>query len=151
MATKWLCLLLSVPGTYAEEAIPSQALQLHESAIVLDSHLDTPANFSRPRWSILDNHQGDRDFSQVGLKAGGLDGGFWALYTEQGASDVAGNKQARDQGLLRMTDIQRMLAAHPGTFELATRQAKPNVLPLPASAWSSSAWKMPRRWPAIQA
>lgn len=61
MTVRWLCmgLLLSVSRTYAEEAIPSQELQLHESAIVLDSQLDTPANFSRPGWISLDNHQDD--------------------------------------------------------------------------------------------
>lgn len=45
---------------------------------------------------------------------------FWAICTEQGARDAAGNQQARDQGLLRMIEIQRMLAANPETFELAT-------------------------------
>lgn len=45
MTKKWLylALVLSIPSAYAEQAIPSQTLlQLHESAIVLDSHLDTP-------------------------------------------------------------------------------------------------------------
>jgi membrane dipeptidase len=124
MNAKWCALGLSlcVLHAHAEEAVSSKARQLHENAIVLDTHLDTPANFSRPGWSILDNHHGDRDFSQVDLPRmleGGLDGGFWVIYTEQGARDSAGNLQARDHGLVRMTEIQKMLAANRETFELA--------------------------------
>jgi hypothetical protein len=50
MAMKWLSmgLLLSASGARAEIVIPSQALQLHERAIVLVSRPDTPANFLRP-------------------------------------------------------------------------------------------------------
>ena len=114
--------MLCVFGAHAEERVSPKARQLHESAIVLDTHLDTPANFPRPGWSILDNHHGDGDFSQVDLPRmleGGLDGGFWAIYTEQGQRDANGNLQARDHGLVRMTEIRKMLAANPDTFELA--------------------------------
>lgn len=116
------CLLLSAPWIFAKAEVPEKAQRLHEDAIVLDTHLDTPANFSRPGWSILDNHRLDREFSQVDLprmREGGLDGGFWVVYTEQGSRDVAGNLQARDHGLLRMAEILEMVAAHADDFELA--------------------------------
>lgn len=107
-------------GAAASESV--DARRVHEDAIVLDTHLDTPANFRRPGWSIADNHQHEGDLSQVDfprMKAGGLDGGFWVIYTAQGARDEAGKRAARDHGLDRLVSIREMLAANPGDIELA--------------------------------
>lgn len=53
------------------------------------------------------------------MKEGGLDGGFWVIYTGQGARYALGNQAARDHGLIRLTEIREMLAAHSKDFELA--------------------------------
>ncbi|MBD9434711.1 dipeptidase [Pseudoxanthomonas sp. PXM03] len=114
---------LIVPGAGAAAEGTSMAAQrVHEAALVLDTHLDTPANLRRPGWSIADNHQHEGDLSQVDLprmKAGGLDGGFWVIYTAQGARDDTGKRAARDHGLKRLASILEMLAAHPAEMELA--------------------------------
>lgn len=117
-----LLAILSLPAMAAEVEVSKRAREIHESALVLDTHLDTPANFQRPGWSILDRHEHDGDQSQVDLprmKEGGLDGGFWVIYTGQGDRDEAGNHAARDHGLIRLTEIREMLAANSGSFELA--------------------------------
>jgi len=104
------------------EGVTAKARQVHEQVIVLDSHLDTPANLPRPGWSILDNHDQDGAFSQVDLprmQRGGLDGGFWVIYTAQGARDAAANQQARDHALVRMAAIREMVAANADQFEIA--------------------------------
>lgn len=109
-------------NTSNDEQAGNAARALHESALVLDTHLDTPSNLHRPGWSILDRHEQDGDFAQVDLprmKEGGLDGGFWVVYTAQGARDAAGNRAARDHGLVRLAAIREMVAAHPQDFELA--------------------------------
>lgn len=109
------------PGVAAED-VSARARQVHDAALVLDTHLDTPANFRRPGWSIAEDHQHEGDLSQVDLprmKAGGLDGGFWVVYTAQGARDEAGKRAARDHGLERLTSIHEMLAAHVDEIELA--------------------------------
>jgi membrane dipeptidase len=65
--------------------------------VVLDTHFDTPANLGRPGWSILDRHDTARDGSQVDLPRmieGGVDGGFFAVFTPQGARGAAGNAAA---------------------------------------------------------
>ena len=106
----------------AAEGVSAEVSRVHEDAIVLDTHLDTPANFRRPGWSIVDNHVHEGDLSQVDLprmKAGGLDGGFWVIYTAQGARDEAGKRAARDHGLDRLVSIHEMLAANAGEMELA--------------------------------
>jgi membrane dipeptidase len=118
-----LAIALIVPGADAAAGGTSTTAQrVHEAALVLDTHLDTPANLRRPGWSIADNHQHEGDLSQVDLprmKAGGLDGGFWVIYTAQGARDDTGKRAARDHGLERLASILEMLAAHPAEMELA--------------------------------
>lgn len=113
--------MISIDGAAAKDA-SAEPRRVHEDAIVLDTHLDTPANFRRPGWSIADNHEHEGDLSQVDLprmKAGGLDGGFWVIYTAQGARDAAGKRAARDHGLDRLVSIHEMLAAQAGEMELA--------------------------------
>lgn len=104
------------------EGVSAKARQVHEQVIVLDSHLDTPANLPRPGWSILDRHDHDGAFSQVDLprmRQGGLDGGFWVIYTAQGERDAAANQLARDHALVRMAAIREMVAANADQFEIA--------------------------------
>ena len=113
--------MISIDGAAAKDA-SAEPRRVHDDAIVLDTHLDTPANFRRPGWSIADNHEHEGDLSQVDLprmKAGGLDGGFWVIYTAQGARDTAGKRAARDHGLDRLVSIHEMLAAQAGEMELA--------------------------------
>ncbi len=110
------------PLVAAAEGTSAEATRIHAEALVLDTHLDTPANLRRPGWDISDDHTHEGDLSQVDLprmKAGGLDGGFWVIYTAQGARDDAGKREARDHGLERMVSIREMLAAHAETMELA--------------------------------
>lgn len=106
----------------AEKPITGDVRRVHDEALVLDTHLDTPANFRRPGWRIVDNHEHEGDLSQVDLprmKAGGLDGGFWVIYTAQSTRDDAGKRVARDHGLDRLVSIHEMLAASAGELELA--------------------------------
>lgn len=106
---------------------PSPAVvALHQRLLALDTHLDTPAMLVRPGWSILAVHDVNRDFSQVDLprmKRGGLDGGFWAIYTPQGPQDAAHTLAARDGAFLRAAAIREMVAAHPREFALAATAA----------------------------
>jgi membrane dipeptidase len=53
--------------------------------------------------------------------AGGLDGGFFAIYTPQGPVTPEGDIAARDAGLLRALAIREMVARSPDRFELALK------------------------------
>lgn len=109
-------------STSAAVPVSADARRAHEAALVLDTHLDTPANLARPGWDIADDHAHEGDLSQVDLprmKSGGLDGGFWVIYTAQGARDDAGKQAARNHGLARLVAIREMLASHADTMELA--------------------------------
>ncbi len=95
---------------------------LHQGLICLDTHLDTPASLARPGWDVMARHTFAGNLTQVDyprMVAGGLDGGFWAIYTPQGPLTPQGMMAARDAALLRAAEIREMVAAHPHVFELA--------------------------------
>lgn len=113
-------------STQAAEGVSATALALHQRLLVLDSHLDTPIQLSRPGWDILQRHDTLTDGSQVDLprmQQGGLDGGFWAIYTPQGPRTDEGRAQASAYGLATLTRIRDLVARHPAQFELATTAA----------------------------
>jgi membrane dipeptidase len=115
-------LLVVASPAGAAQAVDARAA--HEAMVVLDTHLDTPANAARPGWSILDRHDVRVDGSQIDyprMVEGGLDGGFWAVYTPQQPRTPAGVAAARDAALLRASVIREMVAGAPDRFQLATR------------------------------
>jgi membrane dipeptidase len=120
-----LCLPLALPASAADK-VSRQARALHERILVLDSHLDTPAQFDDPGWDILEEHtpvDGDNQVDYPRMKAGGLDGGLWVVYTPQRGRGFEANRIARDHGLKRLIGIRQLLAAHPDKFELALTPA----------------------------
>ena len=126
-ATAALALLATGPAQSAPRKAavdPATALQQH--LLTLDTHLDTPASLALPGWSIMDAHTVGGDYTQVDLprmKQGGLDGGFWAIYTPQGPLDAESTRKARDFALMRGVAIREMVAAHPESFALASKAA----------------------------
>jgi membrane dipeptidase len=117
-----LVLLVSSAALHCAEAPPDAAKALHSSLLTLDTHLDTPAAFARPGWDIMDRHDTRSGFSQVDyprMVEGGLTGGFFAIFTEQGPLTVQGYAAARDAALLRAVEIREMVARHADQFALA--------------------------------
>ncbi len=133
MTVRVLSLLVSLALTapLSAQAIEFSAQELARAAtlqkklLTLDSHLDTPANFHREGFDIAQRHDHNA-LSQVDLprmQEGALDGGFFAIYTDQGDRSPAAHRHDRDAGLLRLMEIREMLAAHPDTFALALTPA----------------------------
>lgn len=117
-----LAALAAAAPVMAEPAADAGAI--HEKLLTLDSHLDTPSLLERPGFDITARHTPEADFSQVDVPRmleGALDGGFWVIYTRQGPLTEEAYEAARDSALLRAMAIQKMVAAHPETFALATR------------------------------
>ncbi len=117
-----LAILLATCALPALAASP--AAKAHKAAIVLDTHFDTPANFHIPGWSMMDRHSVKADGSQVDyprMVQGGVDGGFFAIFTPQGPVTPEGDAQSRDAALLRAVEIREMVAKHGDRFVLATR------------------------------
>lgn len=121
--------LLAAPATHAagraQEAFSpeelARATALQQRLLTLDSHLDTPANFGRAGFDLLQAHPGNL-LAQVDyprMQSGALDGGFWVIYTEQGDRTPQALRDDRDAGLWRLTEIREMLARYPQQFALA--------------------------------
>lgn len=101
----------------------ADAKAMQNSLVTLDTHLDTPANFARAGWDIMDRHRIE-DRSQVDyprMVEGGLKGGFFAIYTPQGPRTEAGDRNARDAALIRAMEIREMVAKHGDVFALALK------------------------------
>lgn len=115
-------LVALLPVMASAQAVPKKVQQLHQNLLTLDTHLDTPASLDLPGWSIEDEHGVHSDYTQVDLprmKKGGLDGGFWAIYTSQGPLTIEGFRKARDFAILRGLSIRNMVAADPANFAMA--------------------------------
>ncbi|WP_066716780.1 dipeptidase [Sphingomonas pituitosa] len=115
-----LPLLLAIAPV--EDVTPADRLA-HEQMLVLDTHLDTPELFEHPGWDFSRWHDRAFDGSQVDIprmEQGGLDGGFFVIYTPQGPLTREGYAAARNAALTRATWIQRVVAAHADKLELAT-------------------------------
>ncbi len=108
------------------QSVTPDARRLHESLLVLDTHLDTPANFTKPGWKILDRHSATEDFSQVDyprLVEGGLDGGWWVIYSPQGALTTEATAASLKTAQERLRLIRTLATDHPDKFELALTAA----------------------------
>src|SRR6185312_592474 len=111
---------LAMAPSMARAAVDGRAL--HMKLMCLDTHLDMPANLARPGWNVMQRHNVEEDFTQVDyprMIEGGLDGGFFAIYTPQAPVTPEGMSAMRDAAFLRAAEIREMVAAHPDKFELA--------------------------------
>lgn len=116
----------TVPEPDLARPVSAADRALHERLLVLDTHLDTPRHFARPGWRIADRHSFAVDLSQVDyprMQDGGLDGGFWAIFTYQRALTPEGYATASAYALRRAGEIRAMAQSEPAKFELATTAA----------------------------
>jgi membrane dipeptidase len=106
-----------------EDLARARARRIHERLLTLDTHLDTPIHFG-PGWDIMARHDLASDPSQVDyprMVSGGLDGGFWAIYTPQGPRTPEGEASARDTAIRTAMRIREMVARNADHFELAAQ------------------------------
>ena len=122
-----LSLLATVPAsaqspTSAQADVDPQVRLIHEQMLVLDTHLDTPARFDSGEWDFTDLHHYGWDLSQTDLPRmdlGGLDGGFFVIYTAQGELTPEGYASARDRALVRAAAIRRVIGENRDRMGLA--------------------------------
>ncbi|WP_226633900.1 dipeptidase [Novosphingobium profundi] len=108
-----LIFLLSACATVSGGTTPPQ--RRHQDFTVLDTHIDTPVHFARPGWHFGDRHDLATDLDQIDLPRmheGGLDGGFFAIFTPQGPLDPAGYATALASARKRSDEIDSMLTQY---------------------------------------
>jgi len=99
---------------------------LHSRMLVLDTHLDTPLHFERAGWSFADRHALADDMAQLDIprmKDGNLDGGFFAIYTDQGPLTPKGYADALAFARKRSDLIDKTIAANSAAIEPALTAA----------------------------
>lgn len=109
-------------GTAAPAPARSASGEIHFRTLVLDTHLDTPANFHDADYTFSKRGDFDVDGTHVDLprmNEGGLDGGFWVIFTPQGPLDEASYLAARNMAVLRQMSIRELAAKYSNDVELA--------------------------------
>jgi membrane dipeptidase len=97
-------------------------MKTHDDMLTLDSHLDTPLVLDREGFDITNRHDWMQDYAQVDLprmKEGGLDGGFWVIYTAQGPLTEEGYAKALAHARQRSLVIDDMVTKLSDDFALA--------------------------------
>lgn len=109
------------PGSATAETV-NASQSFHESIAVLDSHLDTPRLFHDPDYDFKKRGSWEENRTHVDLprmNEGGLDGGFWVIYTPQGPLTEEGYQAARNHALMRQTAIREFAAKYHNEVALA--------------------------------
>ncbi len=111
--------LVSVSAAHGEAV---DADELHQSLLTLDAHLDTPALFHRQDYAFSARGSFSENGTNVDLprlQEGGLDGGFWVIFTAQGELNDAAYVRARNSAVLRQMAIRELAARYADAVELA--------------------------------
>ena len=112
----------AAPIDPARAGVGAEDRLVHERLLVLDTHLDIPARWDDGRWDFAERHFYEWDLSQVDLprmEQGGLDGGFFVIYTPQGALTPEGYRAGRDAALIRAAAIHRVIGENRDRIRLA--------------------------------
>lgn len=117
--------LAACAGSGEQGAAPetASAAAIHARLLTLDTHLDTPTHFARPGWNLADRHELATDVAQVDLPRmaeGGLDGGFFVIYTPQGELTEQGYAEALAFARRRQREILTEITDNRAAIELIT-------------------------------
>ena len=100
----------------------AEARALHDRLLTIDTHIDIGAGYAT---AALD--PGGFTAAQVDLpkmRVGGLDAGFFIVYTAQGPRDAEGYAAARAAAEAKYAALSRLLRAYPDQVALATTAAE---------------------------
>ncbi|HEY0014556.1 MAG TPA: dipeptidase [Allosphingosinicella sp.] len=106
----------------AQPPVEPGARYAHDEMLVIDTHLDIAARFDSGEWDFAERHRFEWDGSQVDLPRmieGGLDGGFFVIYTAQGELNPAAYAEARSVALNRAAAIRRVIGENRDQMGLA--------------------------------
>jgi len=102
----------------SEERIISQANKIHSSILTVDTHCDTPMEFSDPGFDLGVKHEdGCVDFPR--MTEGGLHAEFFAVFTGQGPRNDSTYKKVNEKALEIFNDINRNVEKNSSLAEIA--------------------------------
>jgi membrane dipeptidase len=105
------------------EAFRLKARAIHDRALTVDTHIDTPMHLLREGWKIGERHDpSQRDSGKVDLPRmaeGGLDAAFFAVFVGQDERTPEGYARAKEQAMALLDAIHKMAADYPQQVEIA--------------------------------
>jgi membrane dipeptidase len=117
------CLGLILSGCHHQVKTPEEiAKSIHEKALTVDSHTDTPWALLEGGFDLDTRHDFKKDKSRVDfprMKEGGLDAVFMAAFVGQRKRDEAGNAKAREVVMNIIDSIWSNLAIRTTTAGIA--------------------------------
>src|SRR3954468_20412059 len=102
-----------------EAPVSARAKQIHERAIVIDSHDDTTQRLLSDKTFDIAKRQKTGNVDIPRMRDGGLDGLFFSIWVP---SDVTGVKAVNTANAL-IASVHKAVAAHPGDLMIATTAA----------------------------
>src|SRR5438270_11510188 len=106
--------------TAQETPISARAKQIHERAIVIDSHDDTTQRLLSDKTFDIAKRQNTGNVDIPRMREGGLDALFFSIWVP---SDVTGVKAVNTANAL-IAAVHKAVAAHPNDLMLATTAAE---------------------------
>ena len=106
------------------DAVSARAKQLHDRAIVIDSHDDTTQRLLFDKTFDIAKRQTNGNIDIPRMREGGLDGLFFSIWVP---SDVTGVKAVNTANAL-IAAVHKAVAAHPNDLMLATTAAEVRAL-----------------------
>jgi len=108
--------------TLGEEKLKKKAERIHQKALTVDSHVDTPLWLTREGFRFGDRNDDARSRSKVDIprmREGGLDGVFFAVFIGQEERTEEGNRKALSEANEIMDSIRTTVARYPDQLEIA--------------------------------
>ncbi|MCD6180404.1 MAG: dipeptidase [Bacteroidales bacterium] len=108
----------------SEEKLIEKALKIHNKAITIDSHTDTPMLFTRESYDMSVRHDPYETSTKVDfprMKEGGLDGIFMAVFLGQGPRDEEGHAKVTSKTHQIFDSIYSMLDKNKDIASLALK------------------------------
>ena len=125
-----LAILCAVIATFAagivaaeDDGLENTAARIHERALTIDTHVDTPMRLVGKGFDIGVRHDTGAQGGRVDLprmKEGGLDAIFFAVYLGQGERTAEGNERVKQEVLQIFDAIHKAVAQYPDLAVLAT-------------------------------
>jgi membrane dipeptidase len=114
IAVAWLAAALAACRAAPDAPAVDPALDLHQRALVVDTHSDTTPWFQDPLWNFAERHaDGHEDLPR--MREGGLDAQFWSIYLPEEKRPGMAIRRATE----RIEAVHRMVERHADETELA--------------------------------
>ncbi len=106
------------------EAFELRARAIHDCALTVDAHIDTPSNMLEEGWDIGERHDPrQRRSGKIDLPRmaeGGLDAAFFAVFVGQGERTPEGYAKAKERATAMLDAIHKMAEDYPHLVGIAT-------------------------------